>query len=317
MKNNILITSIGRRVELVESFVNSAKELLSADVYGTELNPTMSSASRFVRTCFEMPRIDSRDYIEKLESLCVENNIGLVVPTLDTELLLLSSNRDRFENLGIHIVVSDFDLVTKCRDKRLTVDLFNSLSIPVPQELSLHDDVYPKFGKPISGSLSKGLVRINSEDEITKDLYTRNDMIFMEYINPLEYDEYTVDAYFNKVGSCKALVPRKRIEVRGGEISKGVTDKGEVYAELLKRLDFIKGARGVLTVQVFVNKANHQIKGIEINPRFGGGFPLALAAGADYPSWLIQEYLMNREIDLFSDWTDGHKMIRYDRAVYF
>ena len=80
-------------------------------------------------------------------------------------------------------------------------------------------------------------------------------------------------------------------EVRGGEVSKGLAMLGPLYDFLSERLKVLKGARGCITLQIFANEANNAYYGIEVNPRFGGGYPLSYFAGANYPMWLMQEYL--------------------------
>ncbi|RTZ49695.1 hypothetical protein EJ377_05105 [Chryseobacterium arthrosphaerae] len=55
--------------------------------------------------------------------------------------------------------------------------------------------------------------------------------------------------------------------------------------------------------------------GIEINPRFGGGYPLSYLAGANYPEWLLKEYFMGHDIPYFEDWEDNLLMLRYDDEV--
>ena len=139
--------------------------------------------------------------------------------------------------------------------------------------------------------------------------------MFMEYISSAEYDEYTVDCYFNKHSVLKCAVPRKRIFIRAGEISKGVTKKNRIVTEFMEKLSFLKGAVGCLTIQIFFHKENEKILGIEINPRFGGGYPLSYLAGANYPLWLIKEYLLNQKINVFDDWKDNLLMLRYDAEV--
>jgi len=80
-------------------------------------------------------------------------------------------------------------------------------------------------------------------------------------------------------------------------------------------LQHIAGARGCLTIQVFLHKTEDKILGIEINPRFGGGYPLSYLAGANYSQWAIREYLLNQKIEEFAAWSDNLLMLRYDAEV--
>ena len=78
----------------------------------------------------------------------------------------------------------------------------------------------------------------------------------------------------------------------------------------------MKGARSCLTMQFFEHKTSGRVVGIEINPRFGGGFPLSYEAKANYPAMLIREYLLNESLDFFDNWIDGLVMLRYDAEVF-
>jgi carbamoyl-phosphate synthase large subunit len=139
--------------------------------------------------------------------------------------------------------------------------------------------------------------------------------MFMEYLEKEEYEEYTIDMYYGKDNLVKCIVPRKRIAIRSGEINKGLTCKNLLVPFLKERLGYIKGAIGCLTLQVFLSKNSERIIGIEINPRFGGGFPLSYLAGANYPGWLIQEYYYHKEINYTEDWEDQLLMLRYDDEI--
>ena len=108
------------------------------------------------------------------------------------------------------------------------------------------------------------------------------------------------------------MVPRERIEVRAGEVSKGVTRKYEVYNYLLPACKRLEGGRGCLTIQVFADLDRNSFYGLEINPRFGGGYPLSYSAGANYPRWLISEYLLGDEIEFYDQWESDLLMLRYD-----
>ena len=68
-------------------------------------------------------------------------------------------------------------------------------------------------------------------------------------------------------------------------------------------------------MQFFFNQVTKRIIGIEINPRFGGGFPLSYEAGANYPSWLIKEYILGENVEYFDKWDENLLMLRYDNEV--
>lgn len=315
---NVLVTSAGRRVSLVRAFQNELVKLIpNGKVFTAEVNPEWSSAARVSDGGFVVPYVTDDSYVDVLLSLCRKNSIHLIIPTIDTELEVLSKSRTLFQDNNITIAVSDYSLVELCRDKRLTNGLFELMGIPVPRAVSMDAPVFPVFAKPYDGSLSKGIMLLRQEHEVTEDILNNPKLMFMEYLSPELYQEYTVDAYYDRYGELKCLVPRKRVEVRGGEISKGKTEKNYIYDYLKERLQKIKGARSCLTIQFFASKIDDRIIGIEINPRFGGGYPLSYLSNANYPKWLIEEYLLGKSIAFFEDWIENRVMLRYDEEVIF
>ncbi len=101
-----------------------------------------------------------------------------------------------------------------------------------------------------------------------------------------------------------------------GEINKGLTEKNPLTQYLYDRLETIDGCIGCICIQVFLNPQNNDVVGIEINPRFGGGYPQTYAAGGNYPEYLIKEYFLGEKIEYFDGWKDHQLMLRYDDAVY-
>ncbi|WP_148371284.1 ATP-grasp domain-containing protein [Bacteroides bouchesdurhonensis] len=317
MKNNILITSAGKRVVLTKYFKETlAMYFAKAKVFTTDMNPQMAPAGYVSDGCFKVPRVTSEDYIEILLTLCIENNIGLIVPTIDTELLILSANKEIFAEQGIVLSISDYDFIQVCRDKRKTNVLFEKLNIRIPLPVDKHNPIFPLFAKPYDGSLSKDLYVVKSKEELTSDIMNHPKLIFMEYIDKDEYKEFTVDMYFGKDNKVKSIVPRERIEIRAGEISKGLAIKNYLLDYLKDRMDYILGVVGCVCVQLFYRKSDNDVVAIEINPRFGGGYPLSYAAGANYPKFLIQEYLLGESIEYSDNWKDNTLMLRYDDAVF-
>lgn len=315
MMKNILFLSAGRRVELIEAFRAEIKSKgVDISLFATELNPGLSPACQVVDHAFKAPRVTDPSYLDFVLDVCRRNNIGLVIPTIDTELILLSKNRQRFSVEGIELVVSSEDFVSSCRDKRITSSLFEKLGIDTPRIFSRGLIEFPCFAKPYDGSCSVGASLIEHEGKLSSALLNDEKMMFMEYIDS-SFSEYTIDAYYARNGGLKCIVPRQRIEVRAGEVSKGVTRKNFVYDYLLPRMGNLEGARGCITLQLFANEASGKFAALEINPRFGGGFPLSYSAGANYPGWLIDEYILGEEVPFFDSWEDGLLMLRYDAKV--
>lgn len=136
MKNNILITSAGQRVALVREFQETLKRFFpEAKVFTTDMNPKFAPAAYVSDGCFEVPRCTSDDYIETLLTLCMEQGIGMIVPTIDTELAILSANKDHFAEQDIFVSVSNYDFIMMCRDKRNTGEFFEKHGIRVPRPL--------------------------------------------------------------------------------------------------------------------------------------------------------------------------------------
>jgi carbamoyl-phosphate synthase large subunit len=315
-RQNILILSAGRRVELLQAFQTECrKRLPEAFVGAVDLKPELSSACQIADKCFTGPRATDDGYVQFLADLCAREDIGLVVPTIDTELLVLSQNKNMFAQSGTTVVISDEVLISKCRDKRRTADVFNGLDIGTPKIFGRNSITFPCFAKPYDGSSGIDASRIETEADITKAMDANARMMFMELVDIVNYKEFTVDAYFDRNGSLQSMVPRERIETRAGEISKGITRRGALSKWLRPKLAGLNGAMGCITLQLFANADFTDFKAIEINPRFGGGYPLSYSAGANFPGWLIDEYILGAAPDFSDDWEADLLMLRYDAKV--
>ena len=317
MNHNIIITSAGQRVALVKDFQETLKHFFSeAKVYTTDMNPRLAPAAYESDGCFEVLRVTDPQYIPQLLKLCKDNGIGMIVPTIDTELLVLAENRKLFEENGIAVSVSSLDFIKICRDKRNTGEFFEGHGIRVPRPIDKNNPTFPLFAKPYDGSLSTNLHYIRNAEELTEEILNDPKLLFMEYIDKEDYKEYTVDMYYGRDNKVKCIVPRERIKIRAGEINKGMTEKEPLTQYLLDRLETIDGCVGCICIQLFLNRETGDVVGIEINPRFGGGYPQTYAAGGNYPEYLIREYYLGEKIEYFDGWKDHQLMLRYDDAVY-
>lgn len=316
MNKNILISSAGKRVELLKEFQKELKlRFPDGKIIAVDLNPKMAPACYIADEALPVSRVTNQDFISELLTICKEKEVGIVVPTIDTELIPLAENRSLFSENGIEILVSDADFIRKCRDKRLTNEVFASLGIRTPAPRDKHNPVYPMFAKPYDGSLSTNLHVIRSEADLTEEVMNDPKLIFMEFVDKSEYKEFTVDMYFGKDHKLKGVVPRERLEIRSGEINKGIALKNGIVDAFREKFDYMPGVRGCICVQVFFRESDGDIIGIEINPRFGGGYPLSYYSGANFPAMAIKEYIRQEPLDYRDDWRDGTIMLRYDSQV--
>lgn len=316
---NILFTSAGRRVSLIRAFRESSERLgVRGRIITADLNQNVSAA--FVADQHELvPRVTSPEYINTLKGICKRHNVKLVIPLIDTELLVLSENQEQFQHNGTTILVSSPAVNEISRDKRKTHAFFSSIGVHTPRIFDPDDILndpsahYPFFLKPADGSSSIGVTVIRTARELQffKDYIP--EAILQEYING---DEYTLDVLVDFQGKVLSIVPRLRIETRAGEVSKGITAKNKQLIDAGRKVvESLPGPRGCLTVQCFLTE-HGETHFIEINPRFGGGYPLSYAAGADFPGMIIQ-MMLNRQIKTAIDaWQDGLVMLRYDEGIF-
>lgn len=167
--------------------------------------------------------------------------------------------------------------------------------------------------KPYKGNSSIGVTKILNADELKFFLRYVPDAIVQEFITGVEY---TMDILVDDSGRVRSVVPRRRVETRAGEVSKGITVKNIDLINAGKRVvEALPGAVGCITVQCLLTPGG-EIEFIEINPRFGGGIPLSIKAGADFPRWIIEMH-SGRESQIELDgWEDGLVMLRYDDEIF-
>lgn len=313
---NILITSAGRRVSLVREFQKELKfKYPDGKVFCADMNPFLSPACQIADGFFQVPSALDISYIKSIINICKANDIKIVIPTIDTELLPLSKHKEDFTKEGIICLISVPELIEICRDKRKTHLFFEQYSVNYAQEKNPYDSDFPIFVKPVAGSSSKNITVVKRKEEINLEHVNNPNFLFLEYLDPALHYEVTIDLYYNKLSELCCIVPRERIEIRSGEVSKAITRKNFLVDYMRDRFSYVKGFFGCITFQVFIHKMDFSVIGIEINPRFGGGYPLSYAAGANFPKWILDEYLGGVKVSIFDNWEDNLLMLRYDDEI--
>lgn len=310
---NLLISSVGRRCELVEIF-KRAFHKRGWKVFGADASQT-APALYFCDEKFLIPKIsDEKAYIESLIKICKQNSVGIIVPTIDTDLDILAKNSERFlKEAGTFVLVSSHEVVRLCRDKNLTQKFFEKNSIPAPRQISLDANPdkldYPLIIKPRFGSSSIGTFDINNKREFIffKD-YIESPIIQQKILGV----EFTIDAFCDFGANPVTVVPRERIAVRSGEVLKGrIVRDAEITELSLKILRLLKPI-GHVTLQCIKNSDG--IFFIEINPRFGGGAPMSMLSGADSAE-NIALLLEGKKLEYREDFTENRIFLRFDSSI--
>ena len=311
----ILFTGTGRRVELLQAFKNAALCLnVKMKIYGADMAGT-APALAYCDYSRKICAMKDDDYIPQLLEICSKDKIDLVIPTIDTDLLVLSQNTDKFKEIGTRVLISSPKMIALCRDKNYTSDFFESCGLKAPRPINdyrLYKGEYPCFIKPKDGSSSIDAYRVNTEDELVLYAEKIGDYIIQPFI---EGKEYTVDIFCDFDGEPIYITPRERIAVRSGEVLKTRIELDKIIIEESKRLIQSFKPCGPMTVQLIRQNTTGDDYYIEINPRYGGGAPLSIKAGADSAAALIR--LLQGEKLEYNEAAarDGEVYSRFDQSI--
>lgn len=314
---NVLFTSIGRRVELVRAFRRAYAELgLEGAIVGVDVDP-LAPALRECDEALMVPRLDEPRYVSTLVELCGRRRIALLFALIDTEIPLLASHRDELDATGARAMVIGGEAARLTADKLATAQLFERVGVPAPpwwrSEDARDGDVpLPAFVKPRFGSAGTDAHAVHDREELAFWLDRVPDPIVQEH---LPGPEITTDVLCLEDGEVAAAVSRRRLEVRTGEVAKGVTVRDERILEHCATIARELRARGPITVQCLMRDDVPCFT--EVNARFGGGIPLALAAGMHAPRWLLAHAAgMEVELPPVGGYEVGLYMTRYDESFF-
>lgn len=290
---NVLITAASRRVPLVQAFQSALRDL---GVRGSVIVTDIDHLSPGVRTAdraYRVPMATAPGYLEAIESICLGESVGLIVPTIDDELPLFGAARSRFQAQGTYVAASDALAARICNDKYLTCQYLAAHAVPaaaawvpetLPADLSL-----PVFVKPRHGRGSVGAFAAADARELAFFLGYVDQPVVQTY---LEGPEFTIDVLCGFDGTVLSVVPRERVVIRAGTTDRGRTSGDRALIELGARCARALRLVGAANVQCRVVDGRPVV--FEVNPRFSGGIPLTIAAGADFPRMLVELALGRR-----------------------
>jgi carbamoyl-phosphate synthase large subunit len=312
---NVLITAASRRVPLVQAFKQA---LISLGVPGrvvvTDVNP-LSPAVHVADRAYRVPLAHDPEYLPELLKICETENIGLAVPTIDDEVELFGAARETFANLGVLAACSSRETAAVCNDKYATWRTLAEYGISaartyLPDQVS-EQPRFPLFIKPRVGRGAVGAHVIRNRRELDFFLTYVDQPVIQEY---LDSPEYTIDVLCDMRGRPIQIVPRERVVIRAGVIDRGRTVKWPALIELAEQTCKAIPFAGALNIQCRLREGWPAI--FEINPRFSGGIPLTIAAGADFPRLLLKIALGIQVPPAIGDFKEGTWMTSYETSFF-
>lgn len=282
-------------------------------IFATDMS-LAAPALAFADVPLRVPGVYAENYLDVLESICRENKIDAVVSLNDLELPILSAARERFMAIGTRLIVSSPEVVDICFDKFKTAQFVESLGLKTPktfvdinaalQALDKGVFAFPLILKPRWGSGSIGIEFVRTKEElievyeivrrkIARSIFAtasseQEEILIQEAITDAEYG---LDVMNDLDGNHVAVSVKRKLAMRAGETDKAVTVDNAKIREIGVRVG--NALRHVANLDCDVLERNGEYYVLELNPRFGGGYPFSQEAGVDLPlailKWLQKE----------------------------
>jgi len=303
---NILLTCVGRRNYLVHYFKEACGE--HGLIVGVDRDMTAPALADCDVVC-EVPSIDSPDYIDEILGICQHYDIEMLLSLNDLELPVIARQKRKFEAIGVTAIVSDEALIDMCFDKYASFEWLIENGFDTPHTVLDIDDAkvaidasrltFPLIVKPRWGSASTCVFTVNSVEEmelaygLTQHQLTRNLLKSVSGASKqniviqqkLIGTEYGMDVLNDLSGQTRQILVKQKIAMRSGETDKACV----VRRPILEKLGADIGAKtahiGNLDCDAFLIDGKAHV--LELNPRFGGGYPYSHLAGADFPSAIV------------------------------
>ena len=310
---NVLITAASRRVPLVYAFRRAVEQTGGGKVIVTDVNP-LSPAVYTADRAFRVSLATDPEYVNEILAICEAAQVGLVVPTIDDELMLFAAAAPTFEAAGVRVAVSSAEATDVCNDKYLTCRTLAEKGILAaasfrPGELPANPPL-PLFIKPRFGRGSVGAYIIRDERELAFFLQYVEGPVVQEY---LAGPEFTIDLLCDFSGRPLSIVPRERILIRAGVSDRGRTSRDPKLMALGESCAAALSFAGPVNIQCRLVDGWPIV--FEINPRFSGGIPLTIAAGADFPRMLVDLALGRRVTPTLGQFRENLWMTNYEAPL--
>lgn len=315
---NILILSAGTRNKLVQYFKKELGEngkIIATDC--SELAPAVYEADKF----YKVSRIDSPSYIDEVIEICKKENIDTLFALIDPELSLIAKNINRFHEIGVKPIISDYEAVELSFNKYEMFKFLEKNNIKTPKTyICLNDFLedldkklvnFPVFVKPVKGSASINITKVYDKEELEFIIKRYDNLLIQEFMDGQEIgaDVY-IDMISNKVVS---IFTKEKLKMRAGETDKSVSFKDEKLFEFIKNFVSKAGFKGIIDIDIF--RINNEYYISEVNPRFGGGYPHAYEAGVNVPKMIINNISGIENKEQIGNYDGNIYMMKYNEVM--
>ena len=271
----MLFTCAGQRVDIVSAFARAGATTVAADA--DRLAPALYHAD----VGAIVPRVDDPGYVEAVRDLAAAHGVTLVVPLTDLDQEVLAAHRDE---LGATLLLSPEPVVTAMADKWLAHLCLEERGLGSPPSWlpdELPDELpFPVLVKARRGFGSRHIYRADDREEL--EFHLRRTPVPSVVQQLCRGEEFSIDVFCDFDGRCLNAIPRTMIQSKGGESIKGMTIADEELVEVGRAVAEALPIWGPANVQCFREPDGRHLV-TDVNPRFGGAFPLPLAAGSRYP----------------------------------
>ena len=307
---NRLMLGGARRVSMAEQLLRSAKSLgHDVKLISYELQKEVPIA--VVAEVVIGPKWSDPGVVDDICNLCRENGVDIILPFVDGAIEVAARCREHLPDVFIPVVESG--LAGKMFDKIEAAKLFKEARIPIPRTYTAINAEMPAIAKPRRGSASRGIKVFHNIDELMH-LDNLQEYLVQEYIE--HNREYTVDCYVSQSGEILATVPRLRMEVMGGEVTRTRTVRNSTLIDMSREVLTVFGFRGPVTLQFLEDTDSGRFLLMEIKPRLGGGVICSIFAGVPITDYIILEAL-GSPVYPSLDWSADTLMARYQKEVIF
>ena len=300
----VLFTCAGQRVDIVSAFHRAGATTVATDA--DPLAPALYHGDRMAI----VPRIETPEYVPALAALVAEHDVRLVVPLTDLDQGMLARSRDALA--PALVLVPEPAVCDAMGDKWLAHTFFEEHGIPSPRSwlpADVPDDArYPVLVKVREGFGSRHIYRASDPDDLAFHLRATPVESFVQ--EACRGEEFSIDVFCDMETRCLNAIPRTMIQSKGGESIKGRSIKDWELIEHGRRVAETIGIAGPANIQCF-REPDGSLPVTDVNPRFGGAFPLPLAAGGRYPELALALARGERPEPRLGDFREGIVMTRF------